>query len=136
MKKITAIVLSLVFALSLAACNSSDNTSRVVSDNQAETSVVETDDVISNVDDVIQTNQSDDEADEEDAFANVNSFDEFKEIIGNKYRPTITETEEDGVIIVELQTPTIDEDSNKESTGTTTAPAIPTIDKIQKHRLV
>ena len=123
MKKITAIILSLVFVLSLAACTAETNTqnddtsksSQSVSSESTDTSSItsEKEDINSTLPDV--------------SFDDVTSLEDFADKLKEEGYETIIEEQEDGTIIVDLgKKPEKDEDKIIDTT--TTKPAIPTID--------
>lgn len=130
MKKFIALVLCLSFALSLAACQKPDDgtSQQLTSD-----TVVSTESEKENInDETLETVIPDDATDTEVSFENVTSFEDFKDKFDKSgYKPNIKETEDENVVIIDIQTPAKD-DTDKGSADTTVTPAIPTIDKIEK----
>lgn len=121
MKKITALILSFVFILSLAACGNTDsakkektkaeswNDTAMTNSNTASTEE-------NNISDIADTND----------FSNVSSFDEFVDAFDKDFYVEITENE-DGSVVIDAQKPTVDQDE----TDKTKVPAIPTFDKVK-----
>ena len=128
MKKIIALALCLGFALSLVACHNPEDGA-----NQQLTSdaVVSTESKKENIND--EADVHDDVTDTDISFENVTSFEDFKEKFDKSgYKPNVKEAEDKNVVIIDIQTPENDDDTDKETTSTTVAPAIPTIDRIEK----
>ena len=122
MKKIVAIILCLVFVLSLTACGKGDT---------AKTNTDTTEPIVSAVTSTVSGSDTDDESNETISsdtainFSDVSSFDDFVEKMDESgFKTTETKTE-DG-IIVKLENPTTNTDDKTE----TSTPAIPTIDVV------
>ena len=124
MKKIVAIILCLVFVLSLTACGKNDT---------AKTNTDTTEPTVSAVASITNEPDSDDESESNETvssdtaidFSEVSSFDDFVEKMDESGFKT-TETKTENGIIVKLETPT----TNTDDKTTTSTPAIPTIDVV------
>ena len=124
MKKIVAIILCLVFVLSLTACGKNDT---------AKTNTDTTEPTVSAVASITNEPDSDDESESNETvssdtaidFSEVSSFDDFVEKMDESGFKT-TETKTENGIIVKLETPT----TNTDDKTTTSTPAIPSIDVV------
>ena len=123
MKKIVAIILCLVFVLSLTACGKNDT---------ANGNSYTTEPTVSAVTSTVSGSNTDDESNETVSsdtaidFSDVSSFEDFVEKMDESGFKT-TETKTDDGVIVKLETPT----TNTDDKTTTSTPAIPTIDVVK-----
>ncbi len=123
MKKLTALILSVIFILSLSACGKSESAEKQKPETESWSDTAMAGDETESTDETVSS-----EIEGLKGYSDVTSFDEFVEEFDKNFDVDITE-HEDGSVVIDAKEPTVDNDEDVNIKET--APAIPTIDKVK-----